>query len=171
MNQAQSNFLKIIAPAAMTSSIATGVPASVTIAQAIQESSNKQGWGQSTLARVANNYFGIKATQLSNPNTYIELPTHEFRDGVEDVELAKFARYPSPAASFIAHAKLLSTAGRYLPAMKERNDPAAFASQLQACGYSTSPDYAIALIKLINEYDLRQYDAQPIKPPAAPAKA
>jgi flagellum-specific peptidoglycan hydrolase FlgJ len=55
--------------------------------------------------------------------------------------------------------------------MREKNDPAAFASQLQACGYSTSPDYAAALVRLINQFDLRQYDAQPIQPPAAPAKA
>jgi flagellar protein FlgJ len=185
VNQAQSDYFKKAVPPAMTSQAATGVPASVTIAQSILESSTGNeakikaagtAWGQSDLALKANNFFGIKATHLNDPNTYIMEPTPEYENGVKIHIHAAFERYPNVAACFVAHAKLLSTAGRYIPAMKERNDPAAFCSQLQACGYSTSPDYAVTLIKLINEYDLRQYDAQPIspptaQPPAAPAKA
>src|SRR4029077_1102180 len=53
----QEQFIGSIAEAAVESADATGVPASVTIAQAILESY----WGSSRLAREANNYFGIKA--------------------------------------------------------------------------------------------------------------
>ena len=53
----QEQFIASIAEAAVESADDTGVPASVTIAQAILESY----WGSSRLAREANNYFGIKA--------------------------------------------------------------------------------------------------------------
>lgn len=162
MNQQESSFLANVVPAALSTQKLFGVPASITIAQAIAES----GWGQSALAKQANNFFGIKALAHADPNAYAEFPTHEFVDGREVSVMCAFAKYPSPLDSFLAHARLLALAPRYQPAMAERNDPAAFATQLQKCGYSTSPDYAVALIKLINEYDLRQYDVQPIDQPA-----
>jgi hypothetical protein len=56
-NTPQEQFISSIAEAAVVSQDQTGVPASVTIAQAILETY----WGSSRLAREANNYFGIKA--------------------------------------------------------------------------------------------------------------
>jgi len=53
----QEQFIASIAEAAVESADRTGVPASVTIAQAILESY----WGSSRLAHDANNFFGIKA--------------------------------------------------------------------------------------------------------------
>ena len=53
------------------------VPASVTLAQCILES----GWGQSRLAREANNFFGIKAEHLGQPDTYREFLTAEYVHG------------------------------------------------------------------------------------------
>lgn len=159
MNQNQSEFLAKVVPGAIAAMRKYGVPASVTIAQAIFESSNKLGWGQSTLAREANNYFGVKATDLANPEAYIELPTHEFRGGIEDTELAKFARYATPEESFEAHAALLAGAKRYAPAMAAKDHPVWFARQLQLCGYSTSPTYGEDLARAMREYDLTQYDA------------
>jgi flagellum-specific peptidoglycan hydrolase FlgJ len=161
MNGQQNAFLKTVVPAAQAAQKKWGVPASVTIAQAILESSNQLGWGQSQLAREAHNYFGIKAVDLTNPENYIELPTHEFIGGAEELVEAAFARYEEPAESFDAHGRLLATAKRYAPAMAVRNDPIAFAAQLQHGGYSTSPTYASSLWKLIQAYDLTQYDLPP----------
>lgn len=161
MNQQQSAFLTNTVSAALATQKQFGVPASITLAQAILES----GWGTSALARLANNFFGVKATAGAAPHDYVEFPTHEFVDGRSTEEMAKFARYPSPAESFQAHAKLLAQAPRYAPAMSERNDPAEFATQLQKCGYSTNPNYAAELITLVTEFDLRQYDVQPINTP------
>jgi flagellar protein FlgJ len=187
VNQAQSDFLKKVVPAAMASQAATGVPASVQIAQSILESSTGveakikaagTAWGQSDLAIKANNFFGIKGTHLADPNTYIMEPTPEYENGVKVTIRAPFERYANLADCFVAHAQLLSRAGRYQPAMREKGDPAAFCRELQDCGYSSNrpplaskpPFYSDVLIQLVNEYDLRQYDTQPITPPAAPAK-
>ena len=166
MNAQQNTFLRLVVPPAQAAQRKWGVPASVTIAQAILESSNQLGWGQSQLAREANNYFGIKAVHATDPNTYIELPTHEYIHGVCEMVEADFARYQDAGESFDAHARLLATASRYAPAMAVRSDPASFAGKLQSCGYSTSPTYASMLTKLISIYDLTQYDIQPEDGPA-----
>lgn len=163
MNQAQNQFLKMAVPAAQAAQRKWGVPASVTIAQAILES----GWGQSALARKANNFFGIKAVANADSGSYAEFPTSEFVDGRRVSEMAKFARYATPAASFEAHAVLLAMTTRYKPAMNFWCDPASFAAEIQRCGYSTNPNYAVGLMKLVDEFDLAQYDV----PPNDPARA
>lgn len=134
----------------------SGVPASVTVAQAILES----GWGCSGLSEQANNYFGIKAEHIDDPETYCEFPTAEYVNGQRVTIDAKFEKYPTVTDCFEDHAALLSQAKRYAPAMAVKNNAAQFAQQLQACGYSTSPTYAASLTALINEFDLEQYDVQ-----------
>ena len=163
MNAQQNAFLKSVVPAAQAAQRKWSVPASVTIAQAILES----GWGASALARKANNFFGIKAVAHANPDGYMEFPTTEFVDGRRLTEMAKFAHYASPVDSFDAHAVLLSLTARYKPAMAAAGDPSRFAAELQLCGYSTNPQYATELRKLIAEFDLIQYDIPPDGPAAA----
>jgi flagellum-specific peptidoglycan hydrolase FlgJ len=170
VNAQQNAFLKMAVPLAQAAQKKWGVPASVTITQAILESSNAAGWGQSQLAREANNFFGIKAEHLNDPETYIELPTTEFVHGeVEHIE-AGFERYIDPQDSFDDHARLLATAKRYAPAMAERADSDTFACRLQTCGYSTSPTYAKQLIAIMRLYDLTQFDIPPEDPAAAQAQ-
>jgi flagellum-specific peptidoglycan hydrolase FlgJ len=165
MTQAESIFLSKTVPAALATQKQFGVPASITLAQAILES----GWGQSGLAINADNYFGIKATQLSDPETYVEMPTNEYVKGVKVKLMADFERYISATASFKAHAQLLANAARYKPAMAVASDPDHFAIELQQCGYSTSPSYAVDLMLLVKQFDLQQYDAKPEATPATPA--
>ena len=140
------------------------VPASVTLAQWTAESA----WGLSQLARRANNFFGIKAVQGQE---YMEFSTREVVRGRSVMELADFARYPSPIESFDAHGKLLATLTRYQPAMRVRQDIAAFCAQLYIDGYSTEPEYADRLLTLIREHNLTRYDVtpQPDKPAAVAA--
>lgn len=164
VNRQQSDFLKMAVPAAQASQAKYGVPASVTIAQAILESSNATGWGRSQLATEANNFFGIKATDVKNPEHYIELKTHEYLHNHLELIDAKFARYEDPSESFDAHARLLAVAKRYEPCMYAANDPELFSMRLQQCGYSTNPGYAVTLQKLIKEYDLAQFDIPPDGP-------
>lgn len=167
MNAQQNTFLRLAVPAAQQAQRRYGVPASVTVAQAILESSNSLGWGQSQLAKEANNFFGIKATDPANPEHYIELPTHEYLNNHLEMIEAKFARYEDPSESFDAHARLLAVAHRYEPAMHAANDPELFCVRLQQCGYSTNPSYGVTLFKLIKEFDLTQYDV----PPDGPAQS
>src|SRR5262249_55348180 len=70
----QQAFLYATAPAARTAEQQTGVPASVTVAQAILESD----WGRSQLAVQANNYFGIKATGNLGSDGVVWMPTSEY---------------------------------------------------------------------------------------------
>lgn len=163
--QEQLDWLNSMAPAAQAAAAKYGVPASVTLAQAILES----GWGQSRLTKLANNYFGIKAEHLNTPGTYVEFPTMEYEFGAKKTVTAGFEKYADAEACFAGHAELLSQATRYAPAMKAAKSPQAFALMLQKCGYSTSPNYAGMLIALIKEFDLTQYDA-PL-PPAAEKEA
>jgi flagellum-specific peptidoglycan hydrolase FlgJ len=167
VNRNQSDFLKAVVPAAQAAQRKYGVPASVTIAQAIIESSNALGWGRSHLATEANNFFGIKATDTKNPEHYIEFPTHEYLNNHLELIEAKFARYEDLAESFEAHARLLAIAKRYGYCMNAVNDPELFCMRLQQCGYSTNPSYGVSLFKLISGYDLTQYDI----PPDGTAKA
>lgn len=164
LTAAQILFLQKAATAARASMAITGVPASVTIAQAILES----GWGRSQLAIAANNFFGVKACQGED---YAEFPTAEYMDGVKEEVMARFARYPSPIESFHSHASLLLSLPRYAPAMAHRADPASFAAELQKCGYSTNPKYAEGLMQLVNEFGLTKYDQQPEPPQPQQATA
>ena len=150
----QLAWLKSMVPAAQEAELQYGVPASVTLAQCILES----GWGQSGLAREANNFFGIKAEHLDQPDTYREFLTAEYVHGSREMLEAEFEFYPDAAASFVDHARLLATAPRYAPAMAAKGDPVKFAQQLQLCGYSTSPVYATELQQLMVEHSLAQYD-------------
>src|SRR5262249_59966487 len=62
-NTPQEQFIASIGEAAVDSAYDTGVPASVTIAQAILESF----WGSSRLAREGKNSFGINAGTKHGP--------------------------------------------------------------------------------------------------------
>ena len=154
MNAAEMLFLRQVVPAAQASQRQSGVPVSITVAQAILES----GWGKSTLTQQANNYFGIKAHHLGDPETYVEFQTAEYAKGQRVMVEAEFEKYPTALDCFEDHAELLSLAKRYGPAMAVKDDAAKFAVELQACGYSTSPTYAQGLMVLVNQFDLTQYD-------------
>lgn len=154
MNRAdQLAFISRIAPGAQQSAAQFGVPASVTIAQAILESS----WGQSKLSTDALNYFGIKARRADD---YAEFETTEDVKGAQTQELARFRKFKSVPQCFSAHAELLSGADRYRAAMAEADDPFVFAARLAECGYSTDPGYANKLAQLITEFRLTGYDVK-----------
>lgn len=162
MTEQQSNFLKFAIPLAQAAARRWGVPASITVAQAILESA----WGQSQLAREANNFFGVKAAHLTNPSSYIELPTTEVVNSTIEHVDAAFARYETPRESFYEHGWLLATASRYRPAMAAAGDVRKFANELYLCGYSTNPHYGAELARIVDLYDLTAYDAPPADPAA-----
>ena len=159
----QLAFIQRVAPWAQYSHAKYGVPASVTIAQAILESSDRQGnWGKSTLAAKYNNFFGIKDSRLFGDG-YCELKTTEYVK-LRPVEItARFESFKDPQRSFEAHAQLLAQSPRYEAAMADADDPFVFAARIRECGYSTDPDYAHKLASLITKFHLRDFDA-PAKP-------
>jgi flagellar protein FlgJ len=153
-NQQQA-FLDATAQAARAAARQTGVPASVTVAQAILESD----WGRSQLALSANNYFGIKATSSLGNDGLVWMPTSEFNAAGElYATISPFRAYRSLTDSLTDHDQLL-LARRYAVAMQVANDPKQFARQLYEAGYSTDPAYADKLITLMDSYDLYRLDA------------
>ena len=160
----QQAFISLVAPGAVAAQQRYGVPASVTIAQAIEESA----WGQSSLAAQYHNLFGIKGT---GPAGSVTLPTQEYENGSWVTIDAQFAVYRNDAESIAGHAELLATSGYYARAMADRAYPDAFANNLTGV-YATDPDYGANLIALMKLYNLYQYDTAPAATPAAtPAPA
>ena len=160
----QEAFIRAVAPGAVAAQRKYGVPAAVTIAQAIDES----GWGQSELAVRDHNLFGIKGT---GPAGSASLPTQEYENGSAISRTAAFRRYNSVAESIDDHGRLLATSGYYTRAMAERQNPNAFAAALTGV-YATDPNYGTKLVGLMRRYDLYRYDLSGTAVahhPAAPA--
>lgn len=124
----------------------TGIPASITLAQGIIESD----CGHSTLAREANNHFGIKchddwtgATMRHNDNNRNEC----------------FRKYSRAAESFYDHSDFLKSVSRYSFLFNlNSTDYKAWAHGLKKAGYATNPDYANMLIRTIEENNLWHFD-------------
>jgi flagellum-specific peptidoglycan hydrolase FlgJ len=160
---AQQAFINAVAPGAMATQRRYGVPAAVTIAQAVLES----GWGQSYLASKDHNLFGIKG---QGPAGSDALPTQEFVNGQWVNTVALFRVYHNFTESIEDHGRLLATSGYYKRAMAENQDPDAFANALTGV-YATDPDYGAKLISLMQNFGLYRYDtaAATAPAPAAPA--
>ena len=148
-------FIKRLAPYAQTLQNQYQVLPSITLAQAILESD----WGESTLAKDYHNLFGIKDDDPANSRL---LKTQEYQDGKWVTVSARFRVYPSDQASMKAHAELLVHGPQWNPhlydGVRQATDFETAAKALQSAGYATDPTYAAKLIRLINTYDLSQYD-------------
>jgi hypothetical protein len=154
---AQQAFISLVAPGALATQQRYGIPAAVTIAQAIDES----GWGRSVLATADHNLFGIKG---AGPAGRDMLPTREHENGVWVTRTAPFRVYHSVAESIEDHGRLLATDPAYRHAMASRGRPDAFATALTGV-YATDPGYGSNLIALMRLYNLYRYDAA--TPPTA----
>lgn len=152
----QQQFLDSAAQAARDSAAVTGVPASVTVAQAILESN----WGRSQLALSANNYFGMKSFSSPGPDGVVWMPSSEYDNAGQLYQtVSAFRAYESLTDSMTDHDLLLETSPRYAAAMKAAGDPKQFAALLAQAGYATDPAYADKIIALMDRYDLYQLDA------------
>jgi lysozyme len=158
---AERAFINQIAPGAIAAQQTYGVPAAVTIAQAIDES----GWGQSALASEDHNLFGIKGT---GPAGSVALPTQEVYDGQTVNITADFRAYHDVAESIDDHGKLLAESGSYSAAMARKQSPNSFANALTGV-YATDPGYGSQLIDLMRKYNLYRYDASAASSSPAPA--
>jgi len=124
----------------------TGVPASITLAQGMVESD----YGRSTLARDANNHFGIKCH-----NSW-DGPTIRYHD---DRRNECFRKYRNAGESFRDHSDFLVSGSRYSFLFSlDPYDYKAWARGLKKAGYATNPDYANMLIRKIEENALYNYD-------------
>ncbi len=121
------------------------IPASITLAQGLLESNA----GRSRLATKANNHFGIKVGG-SWTGPYVVQSDDRPND--------RFRKYKSARESYIDHSKFLQQR-RYQSLYNLRpTDYKGWARGLKAAGYATNPNYADALIRVIEMYSLHQFD-------------
>ena len=148
-NTPQEKYIEKYAPLAVSEMYRSGVPASITLAQGLLESGN----GQSELARMSNNHFGIKChNNWKGGKVYYD----------DDAKGECFRKYSHPSESYRDHSDFLRFRDRYKFLFDYRvTDYKAWAHGLKKAGYATDPAYPKKLIKLIEEYDLNQYDRKP----------
>jgi flagellar rod assembly protein/muramidase FlgJ len=149
MTMPPSAFIGMLAGAAQACQRKTGIPASITLAQAALESA----WGAHALG---NNLFGIKADKSWTGPT-VDIATHEFIKGERAAMTDKFRRYDSFADSMVDHGLFLLKNPRYAACFKETTGMG-WARALQAAGYATDPDYAKKLQDTIRARNLQFYD-------------
>jgi len=124
---------------------AFGIPASITIAQGLYES----GAGNSELARVANNHFGVKAGLSWNGRVY-------YKD--DDNRNDAFRVYNSVEESFRDHSNFLKKKNYAALFQLDLTDYKGWARGLKRAGYATNPQYPEIIIGIIEKYNLQQYD-------------
>ena len=124
----------------------TGVPASITLAQAIVESNS----GESNLAKNHNNHFGIKCkSDWTGAKTYQD----------DDAKQECFRAYDAAELSFKDHSNFLKNRPNYVDLfLLDPVDDTAWAYGLKKAGYATASDYPKKLLKIIDDYELAQYN-------------
>lgn len=153
-----AQFLAAAVPGAQAGWRKYGVPASVTIAQAILES----GWGRSSLSAVDRNYFGIKCQNGSYGT--IATGCHVYRTnectkaGTCFATSAAFRTYATMAHSIADHGNFLKVNSRYQPAFAYTTDANQFIWQVWKAGYATDPNYYTKITTLMAQQNLYQYD-------------
>ena len=122
------------------------IPASITLAQGMLES----GLGYGTLAKNANNHFGIKCHKGWKGKKI-------YHDDDEKGEC--FRVYKNAKKSYRDHSLFLSRRGRYSFLFDYKtNNYKAWARGLKKAGYATDPKYPQKLIDLIERYQLYRFD-------------
>jgi LysM repeat protein len=150
----RQQFIEAAAVAAQESQRRSGVPASVAIAQAIHET----GWGGSRLAIEGHNYFGIKGRNSPGPAGVVWMNTWEVFNGRNVIVNEPFRAYHSPEESFMDHGAFLLANRRYEPALAVAHDSRAFIRAIARAGFATDPVYADKIIRMMDQFNLYQYD-------------
>lgn len=124
------------------------IPASITLAQGILESSS----GKSGLTLRSNNHFGIKCHKgWKGKKTY-----HD-----DDEKGECFRVYKDPRTSFKDHSEFLTKRSRYAGLFElDAGDYVGWAKGLSSAGYATDRRYPAKLIAIIEKYDLHTYDME-----------
>lgn len=117
-----------------------GVPASITLAQGLLESSV----GQSKMAQEANNHFGIKAYHWKG----------EVYGRCDSLKQVGYRKYGQPEDSFLDHAKFLKGPRYSILYEFDVNDYRSWAQGLRDCGYAEDANYPNKLINIIEQYEL-----------------
>ncbi|MDD6437328.1 MAG: glucosaminidase domain-containing protein [Prevotella sp.] len=144
-NSAYQTYINQYKDLAIEEMLRYNIPASITLAQGLYESRA----GQSRLAQVGNNHFGIKCHGWIGRSITAD----------DDAPGECFRAYDNAFQSYEDHSRFLRTNTRYNSLFSlSRTDYRGWAYGLKACGYATNPAYASKLIEIIELYRLYEYD-------------
>ncbi|MBP5999430.1 MAG: glucosaminidase domain-containing protein [Sediminibacterium sp.] len=145
-NKTTLSYIEQYKAIAMKEMKRTGVPASITLAQAIVESNS----GESNLAKNHNNHFGIKCkSDWTGAKAYQD----------DDTKQECFRAYDAAEQSFKDHSNFLKNRPNYVSLfLLDPVDDTAWAYGLKKAGYATATDYPKKLLKIIDDYELAQYN-------------
>lgn len=140
-------FLGELADGATFTDWRHGIPASVTLAQAILES----GWGRRAPGY---NYFGMKGVGPAGSTSTLVV---EWSGGRRHLRNGALRAYYSPEEALSDHARILLTMRVYARARAAAHDADAFARALVGV-YATDPGYARKLSGMMDDFGLRAFD-------------
>ena len=136
------------------------------IAQAILES----GWGDSKLASVYHNYFGLTCGTGWTGKSVNMATWEEYTPGVKTNITQNFRVYDSMAEGVKGYFEFIQYP-RYKN-LKGVTDPRAYVERIKADGYATASNYVSAVMNIVIGYNLEQYDRKTVQAPSeAPAPA
>ncbi len=139
-------YIEKYAPFAIEEMQISRIPASITLAQGLLESGN----GNSRLALIGNNHFGIKCK-----NTWMGETMKEDDDAPQEC----FRKYKSAGDSYKDHSDFLMKGTRYAFLFDfEQTDYKSWAYGLKKAGYATNPKYPELLIATIEKNNLARFD-------------
>ena len=146
LNKHTLQYIKKYAPLAVLEMHKYDIPASITLAQGILESGN----GRSQLASKSNNHFVIKChVGWKGQKVY-----HD-----DDEKGECFRKYKFVETSYKDHSEFLSGRRRYANLFKLRKlDYKGWAKGLKKAGYATDKKYPKKIIKIIETYNLYEFD-------------
>ncbi len=155
----RAQYIAKYAPLAIEEMHRTGIPASITMAQALLESND----GNSYLAVYGKNHFGIKCHRdWTGKKIYYD----------DDSKHECFRKYNNVEESYRDHSDFLMHKDRYAFLFKlPPDDYKAWAKGLKKAGYATNPHYPQLLIKIIEDNKLYELDSRKYKPPAVSSTA
>ena len=122
------------------------------IAQAILES----GWGESKLASLYHNYFGLKCGTRWTGKSVNMKTSEEYTPGVHTQIRDNFRVYDSMEEGVRGYFEFIQL-DRYRN-LRGVTDPQRYLENIKADGYATSSTYVDNLMKLVRQYNLTQYD-------------
>lgn len=138
-----SEYIAVFKPVAIKEMNRSGVPASITMAQAIIES----GYGNSALAVYANNHFGIKCKPDWNGEIY-------------SIGSSCYKKYSSAVESYEDHSNHIKSRKWYAELFNLKiTDYKQWALGLKKAGYAQDPNYAYHLIQIIELYKFNGMDS------------
>ena len=147
-NNHYENYIEMYKDLAITEMEKHHIPASITLAQGLLESSA----GRSKLSRYFNNHFGIKCGR-----TWEGKKTYHNDDRPNEC----FREYDHPRQSFEDHSLFLMKNGRYAFLFQlDMKDYKGWAHGLKKAGYATNPRYGNILVSLIERYELYRFDQE-----------